>query len=710
MSQEAVRASPAPDRRRGVGLGTKVVGVGALATLLVLIGFGALAWTNTDARNELHEATALLIEEERVSNRIAHAVMRQLANASALRGPGFPQGEAEFAAASQEVYELLREYLFRDLSPRERLLVERMGEDHRRLEVEAARASSLFDRREYARADLARDQMVVHVLSLLEAMDEFLDIHEERLNTLATEQDAAFRIIDFIGAGVALLFLTGTILLFWLFRTRVARPLQVLGTATEKIGMGDLDVRVPEPPEPELNTLAIGFNRMAENLQRATAALEHRNEELSAALDQVSEAQAELIQAEKLTAMGRMTAGLAHELNNPLASIIGFSQLLAEHLEKHQDDFGDEVREEILAPILREASRAQHLVLSFLNFARRPETAMGTVPLAQAVGVAQALRDHAFRQAGLTLVVEEIPECDVWAEAQMLQGVVLNVVNNALDAMAPVGEGRLVVSARLMGNDVELRFDDDGPGIAQPDRVLEPFYTTKPVGQGTGLGLALVHHFMTLFGGSVQVGNRPTGGARITLRFRITSPPPDHESPPEQPQLREEPVLTAAGYLGAPNAAPRPTVPASHQRVGAEVKGRAAPVTVSQGIEPADPSRPRILVVEDEASLRLLHKRILGRLEAVVFLAAEGAEARRILSEVVVDLVLSDVKMPGESGLDLYRWIERERPELLDRFLFVTGDVSDPELVALAERRPELFLRKPFEVEEYLARVADLLD
>ncbi|MEX0843244.1 MAG: histidine kinase dimerization/phospho-acceptor domain-containing protein, partial [Gemmatimonadota bacterium] len=458
MSRKAGHASPASERRRGVDLGTQVVGVGALATLLVLIGFGALAWANVDARYELQEATALLIEEERVSNRIAHAVIRQAANASALGERGSPLGEAEFAAASQEVYELLREYLFRDLSPRERLLVERMGEDHQRLEVEAARASNLFDRGEYAQADRARDQMVVHVLSLLEAMDEFLDIHEEGLNALAREQDAAFRLIYLIGGAVALLFLSGTILLFWLFRTRIARPLQVLAAATEKIGTGQLDVRVPEPPEPELHTLATGFNRMAENLKRATAALEHRNEELSTALDQVSEAQAELIQAEKLTAMGRMTAGLAHELNNPLASIVGFSQLLAEHLEKQGDDVGDEVQEEILGPILREASRAQHLVLSFLNFARRPEAAMGAVPLAQVIGVVQALRDPAFRQKGLTLVVEEIPECDVWAEAQMLQGVVLNVVNNALDAMAPVGEGRLVVSARLMGDDVDLRF------------------------------------------------------------------------------------------------------------------------------------------------------------------------------------------------------------------------------------------------------------
>jgi CheY-like chemotaxis protein len=215
---------------------------------------------------------------------------------------------------------------------------------------------------------------------------------------------------------------------------------------------------------------------------------------------------------------------------------------------------------------------------------------------------------------------------------------------------------------------IDLVFDDDGPGIEAPDRIFEPFYTTKPVGEGVGLGLAVVYRRMNEFGGSIRAENRPEGGARFVLTF-----------------------TPAEGSGRTAVADPRPT----------------APVRVSP---PPDGKRPRILVVEDEAPLRKLQKRLLTQRNADVLLAAGVEEARAILQTTEVDAIVSDVRMPGETGLDLYDWVEREMPALSRHFLFVTGDVGAPELLSLAERRPEIFVHKPFEVEEYLTRVAEVLE
>jgi CheY-like chemotaxis protein/two-component sensor histidine kinase len=337
---------------------------------------------------------------------------------------------------------------------------------------------------------------------------------------------------------------------------------------------------------------------------------------------------------------------------------------------------GPEIREEFLAPLLQEADRARHLVRTLLRTSHRPEADLAPVRLASILDVVRTLRAYAFQQAGLALEID-VPDLWVVAEPQMLQSVLLNLVNNALDAMAARPGGTLSVVGRLAGDDVvELVLEDDGPGIDEPDRVFEPFFTTKPAGQGTGLGLALVHQFVSAFGGTVTVGNRPQGGARITLRLPAA----------DAPEI-EAPVLASAPGPGSADPSVHASGPSGE----------------------AKPARPRILVVEDEEFLRKLQSRILERLDAHIILATSAAEAREVLCRQSVDLIISDVRMPGESGVELFGWVRRERPELADRFLFVTGDASAHDLVALVEERPDRLLHKPFQVQEYLARVSAAL-
>jgi len=228
--------------------------------------------------------------------------------------------------------------------------------------------------------------------------------------------------------------------------------------------------------------------------------------------------------------------------------------------------------------------------------------------------------------------------------------------------------------------------EDEGPGLSHPERVFEPFYTTKPVGEGTGLGLALVHRSMDLFGGSVRAENRPSGGARFLLHFA---------------------VATDAVLEGV--VAPDP-VPSGRPSTGPlALAGQGLAITA--GVEDAgsEDTGRTILLVEDEGDVRHLQTRMLSRLEGTVLVAESVEVARALLREHRVDAIVSDVKMPGETGIDLYEWIRKEHPALLDHFLFVTGDVQGDEVRDLARQRPDMFLHKPFEVDEYLAKVVSIL-
>lgn len=657
------------DVRRG-SLQRRVESIGAVTALLLLVGITGLLALSGVARGRLAEGTGSFVEEQRIADRITRGVMRQLALAS-----GFPSSSGfairqSFLDAGEEVHGQIRQYLFRDLSSDERLQLEQMREAHQHFEVVAVQAAELFARDAEVDAGAALQEMSALATEFLDGLDRFLAMREEDLLALRQGQDRVFRLLLAGGGALALGVLIGSTFLAWELHRRVTRPLAELSRATERVAQGEMEARVDTVDEDEFRAVAESFNRMAASLQR-------RERELTEALAEVRATQAELIQSEKLGAIGRMSAGFAHELNNPLTSVLGYAQLMHERLDD-PTPLGAVEAHELLDPILRESSRARGLVRSFLQVSRRPETALVPVPLQSTLDVVVSLRSYAFQQAGLTLDIGVMPDVHVRAEPQMLQGIFLNLVNNALDALRPRGSGGLTVRAALVdeeptGHAVELVFEDDGPGLARPDRVFEPFYTTKPVGEGTGLGLALVHQFVTAFGGRVRAENRDDGGARFVLRLDVVEPA---ETPVELP------VMTV------------PT-PAVHRTVGAPAGGGAG--------------GPTILVVEDEAHLRTLQARILTRLGAEVLLAGDVAEARALLEAHEVDAIVSDVKMPGESGVDLYRWLGEARPALARHFLFVTGDASAAGLEDVVGEAPELLLRKPFRVDEYLTRVQAIL-
>ena len=615
-------------------------------------------------RADLEQATDEFVTEQWIADEIATTVMRQVLAASVYWQTPDPALRREFRDAGDDAARHIRSYLFRDLTPEQRLQLELVKEQHQKLEVAAVRSLELAGRGlEAEAADAARD-VARHGVALQSATGSFVNLREADLQRLRAKQSTTLARLGLTG-GLFGVLLIGAWIIWWRYvYRRLANPLVALGKAAARIGAGDMTARVPVPDEDELADVARSFNEMSDRLGAAYRTLEDRNRKLAAAVNELHATQAELIQTEKLSALGGMLAGLAHELNNPLASVLGYAQLMEKELGTTNAPTADQLRSEFLAPIVSEATRARTLIQNLLRFSRKSSPDVEAVSLGEALSVVVGLRTYVMGQEGVSLVIDPVDDVHIVAEPQRLQQTLLNVLNNAFDALrdgSPSRGGTIRVRSVVRGDAVDVIVEDDGPGFADPGRAFEPFYTTKEVGRGTGLGLTLVHRFMEELGGSVRVENRESGGARVILGFRRA----EHPAGEPAPRIPEP----------SPENAPGPL---------------------------------RVLVVEDEPPLRNLQKRLLQRAGASVTLAEGGHEARRILETAEFDLVVSDVKMPDGNGLDLYRWIEKERPNLAERVFFVTGDVGDPRLAALAAERPAQFLDKPFHNDQYLARVMAL--
>ena len=660
---------------RARSLRDRIIGRAAITAAVAIAFVALMLLVSGRQQSRLQAATAAVLTEQQIADDIVRGVMRQLVVVSVPPAQRVSSMQAEYDSASAVVYERLRRYLFRDLTPVERLLIEQVKQEHLLMEVAASSALVLAGR-DSLQVRQITEEAVGHAFALVAALEDFVRLRETDLASVLEGQSRAVQRLLVSGIVLVLLLVGVQIWLEVRFvRRRVAAPLASLRDASRRIGAGDLSARVPSEYDDEFAEVVQSFNHMSATLAEARQELVGRNTELSEALEQVRAAQQELVEAETLGAIGRMTAGLAHELNNPLAAVLGYSELLSSRLTELPGAEGAALRAEFVDPIVREARRSRLLVRSLLQFARRADSELGPVSLREALRVVRELRGFAFEQAGLRLDMDALPDVAIVAERQHVQGVFLNIVNNALDVLLAQGAGALVVHGRIDDDMVEVCFDDDGPGLRAPDRVFEAFYTTKGVGEGTGLGLALAERFMHSFGGSIAASNRPDGGARFTLRFQRSSE-----------ALHSVPSLYTPEH-GTP-------LPLRHHDSPDATAPRA---------------RDAVLVVEDEIHLQRLHEKMLARLDVDVVVCGSVAEARRLIAERDFAVVISDVKMPGESGLVFFDWICREQPALASRFLFVTGDVGAPDLRQLVERMPDAFLHKPFEGREYLERVGRLL-
>jgi C4-dicarboxylate-specific signal transduction histidine kinase len=318
------------------------------------------------------------------------------------------------------------------------------------------------------------------------------------------------------------------VLMYFSLTRLIVRPLDRLTQSTQLIALavrdraplGSLDARVPVEGAAEVAQLASSFNSMGEQLKKDRAALVTRLQELETTTNELRGAQQQVIHGEKLASVGRLAAGVAHEIGNPLAAILGLVELL------QTAELATDERAEFLTRIQKETERIHQIIRDLLDFARRDVDAEAneTADLAQAVQDAVGLVRHQKESRDVTIrVAIDARVGRVRGASHRLTQVVLNLVLNAVDALAGAKGAEIEISAAPDGDGCLLAITDNGPGIAPEmlDRLFEPFATTKPPGKGTGLGLAVSHTLVEAMGGRMTATNHGGGGARFEVRLLI---------------------------------------------------------------------------------------------------------------------------------------------------------------------------------------------
>jgi two-component system NtrC family sensor kinase len=333
--------------------------------------------------------------------------------------------------------------------------------------------------------------------------------------------DAARRVM-FTFTGIAVLCVILLLVILYFSTTRIVRPLQEMVEATEKISHGDLSHRVVVTSRDEIGYLAISFNRMTENLATAKEELVEWGTTLEKKVDErtraLVEMQQQMVQSEKLASLGKLSASIAHEINNPLGGILIYAHLIQEDMKK------DDPASENLSKIIKETTRCKNIVKDLLEFARSKEPRKGLADLNRTLGRALDIVEQqaAFQDVRIhKQLASDLPA--VIADADQLQQVFLNIIINACEAMDGKGDLTLTTARDPAGKTVSVGIQDTGCGMstAVKSMIFEPFFTTKEVGKGTGLGLAVSYGIITRHEGTISVESEPGKGATFTITLPV---------------------------------------------------------------------------------------------------------------------------------------------------------------------------------------------
>jgi two-component system NtrC family sensor kinase len=293
-----------------------------------------------------------------------------------------------------------------------------------------------------------------------------------------------------------------------LISRRLTKPLEQLALGAERIGQGDFDTRVHAESSDEMGALAVAFNRMASGLQERELAL--------------IQAQRALVHSAKMAAFGQLGAGIAHEVNNPLAGILGHAQLAIRRLGQENPAKAS------LDLIAQETRRCIDIIKNLMRFARQETLEFKPVDANEAVGAALSIVDHQLSLHGIRIVRDlglSLPQVN--GDINQLQQVLVNLAINAQQAMAGQ-RGELSVRTRAVGGQVLIELQDTGPGISPElqKKIFEPFFTTKPAGQGTGLGLSVSYGIIESHGGRIEVRSSLGSGATFVISLPVAAAEP----------------------------------------------------------------------------------------------------------------------------------------------------------------------------------------
>ena len=518
-------------------------------------------------------------------------------------------------------------------------------------------------------AVLPTDEPDARARRIAQGVASVLALHAARMAALARDEDLRFRaILDAMPQAVWLLDREVRVVrdnpaaaalargLGWSPEQRAGRigtfdlASAVMSVLDGGPAVTDSDVRIPEG-----RAFSVTVSAMGSATGRVRGAV--------VVADDVTEArrlQSRISQAERLSSLGRMLSGVAHELNNPLATVIGF----AEMVRAAPDAPGLEKR---LRLIHDEANRCRRIVGNLLRFARRQDPERTPVVLNEIVEATAGLLAYPLRVDGIRLEIEldrSLPA--LLADPHELQQVVINLVTNSQQAMRAADRtGAVRVRTALQEDGTALlEVRDDGPGVPDDirDRIFDPFFTTKPSGEGTGLGLSLVYATVRAHGGSVEVGDDPGGGAVFRVHLPIVS-------------------------IGSPRKAG---------------DGNARPSASLAGA--------RVLVVDDEPGVAQLICEALTA-EGCRTTAANDAETvGTLLREKTFDLVVCDLRMARLGAERLHPMLAREAPGLERWMILTSGDTVSLQAEAVAESTGAILVHKPFDLQALREAVRAGLD
>ena len=382
-------------------------------------------------------------------------------------------------------------------------------------------------------------------------------------------------------------------------------------------------------------------------------------EETCRAYEDLRKTQEQLLQSEKMSAVGQLIAGVAHELNNPLTAILGYAQLLeTEGLNQRAQDF--------VTKLFKQAQRTHRVVQNLLSFARQRKPQRDEVDIRKVLEETLTLRDYDLKINNIK-VERDVPSeaAMVVADPHQLEQVFLNIINNAVDAILETGRtGALRIRISSFGGNICTHFSDNGAGIKDPKRIFDPFYTTKSVGKGTGLGLSICYGIVKEHGGDILASNNAEGGATIEVKL---------------------PAAVAAV------AEPEAMKPAPRLHEGA-VHGR-------------------VLLVEEEEAVLEFERDVLTGAGAAVVTAKNAQDVKtRLLSEPF-DAVIMSGKMANQWTVkESYPWLKENCAGMEEHVLYTFSNSVEPgDGRAFLQENSIPYLVKPFEVAELISQARKLL-
>lgn len=400
----------------------------------------------------------------------------------------------------------------------------------------------------------------------------------------------------------------------------------------------------------------------------------------------------QLVQKEKLAAVGQLVSGVAHELNNPLQGVLGYAELMLAARPSSPDT-------EELTAIRDNANRAAGIVRNLMTFAGRTSSARGWQQVNRVVRDAVAVREPHLQTSGIDLrlvLADRLPL--VYVDQARLEDVLVNLIQNAeaailsrrsgsarASSVPQQSRGEIVIATRWRGEPDRILVEvaDNGSGLREEDlpRVFDPFFTTREVGQGTGLGLSVCYGIVGEHGGQITARNADVGGAVFTV---------------------ELPVM-AESLASAAATTTEPLSPVAHPRAGATAQSFA--LVPPQGDVERSTRKRKALVVDDEESNAALVRRVLAGAGYDVESTTLSRRALVMMERTAYDAVICDVKMPELSGQELYGRVCQIRPEMARRFVFITGDIDGEDTREFLDQSRCSYFMKPFNLERLTAAV-----